>query len=100
MPKKVIGRKVKGIGLAKILNFPTINFKTDVDIPCGIYTGDTKYGRITLISAKYSNGIVDCNFHIFNKMIDNDDEIVIHNIKKINNDNSYTLKTFNDGCNC
>ena len=97
IPHETTGKIYKGVGMAKQLNFPTINMILDNPVPCGIYLADTKYGKITMIVGRTNQKNAECNFHNFSNEITNQDVITIINIQKIYIDGDF-LNTFYCGC--
>ena len=63
----VSGRVVKGSGQTLPYGYPTANMKISTKLKNGIYTGDSKYGKVTLYSE--NNFCVKCHIHNFSKNI-------------------------------
>jgi hypothetical protein len=92
------GIKTKGIGLASKLDYPTVNIKLLKKYDCGVYDGDSKYGKVTIFVK--NNNIAECHYKEFNKDINKQKHIYIYNVKKLKNipENSI-LDLYNKGCN-
>ena len=97
IPLKVIGKRYKGLGMARQLNFPTINMSLDKPVPCGIYLADTNYGKITMIIGKKNLYNAECNFHNYLDEIANQEFFTITNIKRVYVKGDF-LDTFYSGC--
>lgn len=63
--KEILGRKVKGLGLASKLGYPTINVHTNDHIDCGIYQGMTNLGAAVVYVV--GGGFAEC--HIIDKKV-------------------------------
>jgi len=64
---KVSGTVVQGTGQTIPYGYPTANMKVRTKLKNGIYTGESKYGKVTLYSE--DNFCVKCHIHNFNKNI-------------------------------
>ena len=63
--EKIIGRVVKGEGLASMMDFPTVNFINDSDIEPGIYrVEEEEYGDGVVFISRHL-----CEMHFLEKFI-------------------------------
>lgn len=77
--EKIIGRVVKGEGLASMMDFPTVNFINDSDIEPGIYrVEEEEYGDGVVFISRHL-----CEMHFFRKIYCNKPTITFSLIKKI-----------------
>ena len=83
IPTKVIGKRYDGFGMARQLNFPTVNMSLDNPVPCGFYLADTDYGKITMVVGRKNPYNAECNFHNYVDEVVKQESIVITNIKKV-----------------
>ena len=95
--KYILGKRIDGIKIAGKLSFPTVNIETNVNINCGFYRGNTKYGNVTVIVGN-NNNRADIHFDNFNYNIDSLKFIELYNLKKIYNKKSDILSTYYNGC--
>lgn len=57
----------KGDGVARKYGYRTANMNIKQKLDCGIFNGDSKYGKTTIISN--GKGFVECHIHDFKKNI-------------------------------
>ena len=84
--------------LEKLTSDQTINVKFDITIPCGIYTGDSYYGIVTMIVGRQYNDRGVINFIDFGQSLDKFDRFEITNVKRISKTNNEYINTYNIGC--
>ena len=63
----ISGIVVKGEGKARKYGYRTANMEIKENLDCGIFNGDSNYGKTTIFSN--GNGFVECHIHNFNKDI-------------------------------
>ena len=85
----ISGKVVKGDGNARKYGYRTANMKIKEKLDCGIFNGDSKYGKTTIISN--GKGYVECHIHDFNKNIYGK-KLDINNIHYIENDEASKIK--------
>lgn len=73
----------RGYQKSRLFDYPTANIKNSLNLPCGVYQGDTNYNRPVTIYSNNSNEL-ECHIHKFNKNI-YDKKLTINNIKPIEN---------------
>lgn len=95
--KSITGYRIKGIGMASQLGFPTINVKFDRDVPCGIYSGTSQYGKCTVIIGKNDLKRADIHFLMYDITIETQDKFDIFDLTRIVN-NADIIATYNKGC--
>jgi hypothetical protein len=100
--KKVSGVRMKGIGLASKLGFPTINLKLNKEIPCGFYAAKMNFANVvinaTLIVGKNDLQRADCHFVQYHPNLDTLKKYDFHTLVKVINKESDIISTFNAGC--
>ena len=79
----------KGDGNARKYGYRTANMNIKEKLDCGIFNGDSKYGKTTIISN--GKGYVECHIHDFNKNIYGK-KLNIDNIHYIENDKEKKIK--------
>ena len=80
IPTKVVGKRYDGVGMARQLNFPTVNMSLDNPVPCGFYLADTDYGKITMLVGRQNPYNAECNFHNYVDEVVKQESIMITNI--------------------
>jgi FAD synthase len=82
------GKVIKGDQTSRKIDYPTANMNIETPMECGIFNGQSQYGKTTVISG--GNNFVECHIHNFNKNIYGK-KLRVDNIKKVN---------FNQSINC
>lgn len=95
-PTSIHGTRFKGIGLASMLGFPTVNLRLNEKVPCGMYTGSTEFGDVTLIVLQ--NNAAECHFITYSPDIDYFDSIIIENMKQVPSSPGSIIDIYNRGC--
>lgn len=90
------GSRRKGIGLAKKLGYPTINIKLNKPMNCGVYTGDSDYGKVTVFVTANDNA--ECHYLNYTKELDNMKDIYIWNVTKLPSEKNSIIDIYNKGC--
>ena len=70
----------KGRGVAKEYGYKTANITIDQELQCGVYNGESQYGKTTIMSNGSKH--VQCHIHDFNENIYGK-KLDIKNIKKL-----------------
>lgn len=96
--KEAFGTRVKGIELSKRLGFPTVNIRLDKGLPCGFYEADSDYGPATFVVGKLNNTRAFINFTEFKEKMDKIERFKFTNLKRVVNNESDFVTTYNKGC--
>lgn len=93
----IIGNRIKGIGLASKLDYPTVNIVVKNKLDCGVYTGQSNNKKIIIFMRK--DNVAECHYIDYDKSIDNIKEFYIYNVKKILPEENSIIDIYNKGCN-
>ena len=78
------GKVIKGDQISRKIDYPTANMKINTPLECGIFNGQSQYGKTTVISG--GGKFVESHIHNFNKNIYGE-KLRIDNIEKLNFNN-------------
>ncbi len=90
----IYGYPVKGIGLGKKLNYPTINIEIPDYHKCGVYKGTSAFGDVSVFIRK---NIAECHYTNYNDAIEKT-PIFIWDLKRISLEKGSILSYFADNC--
>jgi FAD synthase len=96
--ESINGSKIKGIGLASKMGYPTINLKLSKPLKCGMYTGKSNYGDVIILIGNRDNFRADCHFINFDETIDKQTEFILNDIQPLIDQDSEIISTYNKGC--
>ena len=95
---KISGKKISGTGTASKLGYPTVNIDLDSKMKCGFYQGFSTNKEVVIIVGKNDPYLAEVHFLNYDKNMDNTDEFIFNDIKKIINNKSDLITTYNNGC--
>ena len=85
------------------LGIPLIKYTSSDPIQCGIYSGISQVGRVTLLFGKNSKYLCSIYFTDNNKKTEADKKdipnlLILDGIKRIESDDNYVINTYRQGC--
>ncbi len=95
---QVRGYRIKGIGLASKMGYPTINLKLSEPLNCGIYTGKSDHGNVIILVGGVDSYRADCHFLNFNDRVDEQTEFILYDVRPLTDQGDEIISTYNRGC--
>ena len=99
-PDIISGKRISGTGTATKLGYPTVNIDLESKIRCGFYRGMYDGKEVVILVGKHDPYLAEVHFLEYDNKIDNVDHFIFTSIKRIINEKSDVITTYNNGCDC